>query len=266
MAGLAGLLVACSPTSDSGQCASDAECPARGQVCDTAIAECVQAELDDATTAEGTPPTDFTAMPVPFFRGRLCTAETLRVVAGGKLPLVYQPCLHPCMSNAEVKFNHQWECLVGTCEATPAVWAVADGNECPAEAFGRFDPALCDYSQVGVSTQMGPIVLDQGGLETFIDFELPYLTNEDVAEIAAFEALGPGNRAEASTEACLAECEGDMKYEPCLMDCFNLARIVAYPRQDERVVRIGIAESYPVPPEDCAAEPDRCECVDVGFQ
>jgi len=258
-------LLSCTPTQAAGQCVDDDECTARGQVCDAEVAECVIAELDDATTTDE-PPANFTALPVPFFRGRLCTAAGLEVVASAKLPLVYQPCLHPCMSNVEVDFNHQWECEVGTCEATPAVWAVVDGNDCPAEAFGRFDPGLCDYAIASASTQMGPIVLDEGGLETFIDFEIPYLTNEDVAAIASFQSLGPGNRAAESSPACLAECEGDMKYEPCLMDCFNLARIVQYPRQEERMVRIGIHDSYPVPTEDCLAEPERCECVDIGFE
>ena len=148
-------LAACTPSDDQGQCVDDEDCPGRGLVCQTTLNECEPKEQDYSTTAEPMPSGTFTDKAIPFFRGRVCSAKDQQILAGAPVPVTVQPCIHPCIEPGAHVFQHEWECQASVCQARTVFWVEGDGTDCPAEAWGEFDEALCDYSKVSISSSLG---------------------------------------------------------------------------------------------------------------
>lgn len=263
---LAGIsLAACTPSDDQGQCVEDADCQGRGLVCQTTLNECVEREQDYSTTAEPTPASTFTDKAIPFFRGRVCTAKDQAILAGAPVPVTLQPCLHPCIEPGAHVFQHEWDCQAAVCSARTVFWVEGDGTNCPAEAWGEFDQALCDYSKVSISSSLGTIELDGQPLEALLTYEIPFLTNIDVQNIADYRAMDRAGKMSAASDACLERCNGVSDYENCLQSCFNRETVFAYVQQPNRSIDINLANANPSPPDDCNADPAACDCIEIGF-
>ncbi|HWB75337.1 MAG TPA: hypothetical protein VG755_10280 [Nannocystaceae bacterium] len=235
MTGLvAGLVLAgapaCAPTVDPG-CSADSNCE-RGEMCDLMVGECVDIVVDTSST-ETPAPGSFNGKPVPFFRGNVCTVHDVQT--GAAIPVVLDPCLHPCIATNSHHYQHYYNCLGTHCEAWATMFYDADATACPAEAFGKFDAAQCVYGnavelKITVTVQDEPV---SGSLE----LEVPFLSNADAA------SLSPG-------------------YDS---DALNAA-IEHYPQEPNRIVGgmpITLSTSSPAPPASCAG--GACPCYQVGF-
>ena len=97
------------------------------------------------TTAEPSPPVAFQDKAIPFFRGRICSAPMQEVQTGSPIPVTFQPCLHPCISTNEYQFHNQYYCSGGTCDGFSVFWSIGSSENCPADAWGEFDPSMCVY-------------------------------------------------------------------------------------------------------------------------
>lgn len=233
---LAGLWVgACAPRAESGGCDEDLPCTARGQVCDLETNDCVAAEVD-TSAAESPAPASFTDKVIAFHRGEVCLP--LEVKSGERMPLLMRPCLHPCVTVGSYQFKHSFECRGSHCDAQAFMWVTGSSaaEGCPADAFAAFDPALCQYGtevelQLATETSSGPISGD-------MLLELPFLTNEDAAMLAA-------DPDDAETTERLVQ---------------------QYPQQQNRIPdgrAISILPGNPVPPATCVD--GGCSCYPIGF-
>jgi len=226
---------ACAPRVDDSGCSEDDPCTTRGQVCDLEANACVAA-LVDTSTAESPAPTSFTDKVIAFHRGEVCLPHEVK--SGEQMPLLMRPCLHPCVVASSYEFKHSFECRGSHCTAEAFMWIVGSSapTGCPAEAFAAFDPALCQYStmtelKVATETSNGPISGD-------MLLELPFLTNEDAATLAA----------DPNDEETVA------------------ALVQQYPQQHNRIPddrAISILPGNPAPPASCAA--GACPCYPIGF-
>ena len=225
----------CFPGGASGQCEVDEDCTGRGQVCDPVDSVCVDRTFDPTTT-EQPAPSDFSGKPVPFFRGRVCSVT--EVASGDAIPVHIEPCLHPCVSVQSYTFKHFFECIGASCSAWIVAWVDADGAGCPPDAFSTFPSTQCVYDvtmDLAIDTNLasGPIVGN-------MTLEMPFLTNEDMAALAAMGDFSP--------------------------DAAK-ARIFQYPQERDRLVPPGglirITEGGPTAPANC--DGGACPCFDVGF-
>ncbi len=226
---------ACAPRAEQGGCDDDSQCPTRGQVCDLETNDCVAAQVDTSST-ESPAPGSFTDKVIAFHRGEICLP--LEVESGKSVPVLMRPCLHPCVSVSSFQFKHTFECRGSRCEAEALMWLVGDSaaTGCPENAFGSFDTGQCQYGtevefQLATETSSGPI-------SGTMLLEVPYLTNEDAATIAA-----DPNDAEGTT-----------------------ALIEQYPQQTNRIPdgrAISILPGNPAPPDTCAN--GGCPCYPIGF-
>lgn len=221
---------ACAPSVDPG-CSADSNC-GRGEMCDLSIGECVDVEaMTDST--ENPAPASFTGKPVPFFRGNVCTVHDVQT--GAAIPVHLDPCLHPCVATNSHHFQHYYNCVGTHCEAWATMFYDADATACPADAFSKFDPAMCVYGSavdltITVTVQDEPV---SGSLE----LEVPFISNADAAMLA------PNYESAALVEA-----------------------IEQYPQEMGRIVGgmpITLSPSSPAPPASCAA--GACPCYQVGF-
>lgn len=229
------LLSACFPPGASGQCEVDEDCTGRGQVCDTVDSVCIDRDFDPTTT-ESPAASTFSGKPVPFFRGKVCTVP--EVASGEKIPVHVSPCLHPCLSVQSYSFKHFFECVGSSCSAWIVAWVVADGQNCPADAFSEFAASQCAYP-----TEMNLAIdtnLESGPIAGNMTLEMPFLTNADMAALVASGSVS----VDAAKE-----------------------RIFQYPQDSNRLVPPGglirITQGGPVPPADCTG--GNCPCYDVGF-
>lgn len=226
---------ACAPRASQGGCDEDDPCLGRGQVCDLETNDCVAAELDTSATASPTP-ASFVDEIIPFHRGEVCLPHEVR--SGERMPLLLRPCLHPCVTVSSYEFKHAFECRGSHCEAQAFMWMTASSAAagCPADAFGSFDASLCQYGtqvELGLSTETssGPISGD-------MLLEIPFLTNEDAATLAA----DPSD--EETVDALVQQ----------------------YPQQQSRIPdgrAISILPGNPAPPETCVD--GGCPCYPIGF-
>lgn len=225
--------LACKPSVDVG-CELDADCE-RGEMCELASAACID-RIVDTTSTESPAPASFTAKPVPFFRGRVCTVHDVQ--AGAKIPVRLDPCFHPCLASGTHHFKHYFSCLGKRCEAWATMYVDADSvaDGCPADAFGQFDPAMCVYNHaidlaVEVKVRGEPVI-------GTVALEVPFLSNADAAEIA-----------------------------PRFDDAeFINSKIDYYPQDPTRLVGgmpINLGSASPVPPASCAD--GACPCYDIGL-
>jgi hypothetical protein len=230
--GLAASVGACGPNAESAECNEDKPC-GRGEVCDLEVDECVPAEVD-ITSTETPAPADFTAKPVPFFRGKVCTVHDVK--SGAAIPVRLDPCFHPCITSNTFHHKHYYSCVGTHCEAWAMMYVEANGTACPADAFGAFDKALCVYDKPVDLTIA--VTVDDEPVQGSLYLEVPFLNNADTAAIAAdFENT----------------------------DLIN-AKINQYPQDEGRRVgpmEINLSAASPAPPAKC--EGDACPCYEVGF-
>ena len=271
LAGLvAGVALGCTPEDEQGQCVEDADCTSRGQVCQTTTSVCEERPADYSTTAEPSPATgNFTNKVIPFFRGRVCTAPGGQILAGAPIPVSLQPCIHPCLTPTSYRVQHDWKCEAASCQARTYFWVVADGNACPEEAWTDFDPSICQYPTFEngnpVESSLGTVELDGQPLEAGMQYEIPFFTNIDIANVAAYSDLGRDGLVSGASSSCLEACDGSSTYESCLKNCFAKETAFQYTQQQDRVFGINLANTNPTPPPNCSDDPSACECFDIGF-
>lgn len=235
---LGALLSSCLPPGESGQCQTDEECTGRGQVCDVENSICIDTEWD-ASSTENPAPQSFTNKVIPFFRGQVCTTPNVR--AGSEFPVQMTPCFHPCITVNSFKFKHFFECTGSVCNAWAVLWVVGDGDACPADAFSEFDTGQCNFLDPPIEFTV-KTTLDTGPIIGSMAFEIPFLTNVDMASLA------PTGTEDPSVDA--------MK-----------ARIFQYPQDPSRLVNNGmplsLLDNHPLPPASCAD--GGCECFNIGY-
>ena len=261
---LSGALAACIPPGETGQCTVDEDCTARGTVCDTVTSTCIPVDKDYNTTAEPSPPVAFQDKAIPFFRGRICSAPMQEVQTGSAIPVTFQPCLHPCISANEYQFHNQYYCSGGTCDGFSVFWSVGSSENCPADAWGEFDPSMCVYD-ITSNTSIGPLAINGDPIQGFLSYEIPYLTNLDIAAIAEYKGRSLQDKRATATDACVAQCSSSENEDGCLFGCYAKDFVDKYPQQANRVKYFNIGNSSPVPPANCTDDVAACECYDVGF-
>jgi hypothetical protein len=238
---LAGALVAglwagaCTPRAETGGCDEDEPCTGRGQVCDLEANACVAAEVD-TSAAERPAPASFTSKVIAFHRGEVCLPH--EVQSGERMPLRMRPCLHPCVTVTSYEYKHSFQCRGSHCEAVALMWVEGSSaaTGCPEDAFAAFDASLCQYGtevelMLATETSNGPISGD-------MLIEVPFLTNEDAAAIAA---------------------------DPSDADAIE-ALVQQYPQQQSRIPdgrAVSILPGHPAPPASCAD--GACPCYSIGF-
>jgi hypothetical protein len=232
---LAGLWVgACTPRAESG-CDEEDPCTGRGEVCDLEVSECVDAVVDTSAT-ESPAPASFTDKTIAFHRGEVCLP--LEVTSGERMPLLMRPCLHPCVTVTSYQYKHSFSCRGSHCDAQAFMWMQASSaaTGCPEDAFGAFDASMCQYGtevELVLSTETS-----NGPISGYMLLELPFLTNEDAATLAA-------------------DPEDDETIEGLVQQ---------YPQQDNRIPdgrAISILPGNPAPPTTCAG--GACPCYPIGF-
>ncbi len=225
----------CAPAVESGECSAGAPCP-RGSECN--LDEAICEDLDHPTAATETPSeANFTNKDIPFFRGRVCTVTESQ--AGASFPVWVNPCLHPCLDVSRFEFKHSWTCTGSTCEAYAAVWMNVDGAACPEDAFGEFAASECNYS-TPINFEIAPVYGDGSPVQGSMTFEMPFLSNEDAAAIAAA----------SGSQGVIEE------------------RLQQYPQDPARIVGggpISILDSSAAPPENCGEDGSACDCFEIGF-
>lgn len=229
------LASSCGPAVDSGECSEGSPCP-RGEMCnlDEAICELIDLPTD---ATESPAPASFTGKLFPFFRGQVCTVT--ETAAGESFPVYMNPCVHPCLEVSRFEFKHSWNCTGSDCSAYAVMWMTADGNACPEDAFGAFAANQCQYT-TPINLTIDPTYGDGSPVQGSMEFEIPFLSNEDASVIAA-------------SNGDLATIE---------------SRMQQYAQDPARIVGgapISILSSNPAPPADCGADGSGCDCFDIGF-
>lgn len=228
-------LGACAPQAQQGGCDEDTPCGGRGQVCDLETNDCVAAEID-ASTAENPAPASFSDKVIAFHRGEICLPHEVK--SGESISVVVRQCLHACVVASSYEFKHSFECRGSRCEAEVLTWTVGSSaaTGCPPDAFSSFDGAQCQYAneiefQLATETSSGPI-------SGTMLLEIPFLTNEDAATIAA---------------------------DPADTDTVD-ALVLQYPQMTNRIPdgrEISILPGNPAPPASC--RDGACPCYPIGF-
>lgn len=196
-------------------------------------------------STEDPAPSNFSNKQVPFHRGEVCLVH--EVQAGQPIPVLMNPCLHPCMAMSSFKFKHSWSCVGSSCDAWGALWMVVSGDSCPADAFGDFDKSQCTYP-TPVEFQINASYEEDRPVEGMMRFEVPFLSNEDAASTWGLvsDDSNPGSEDTAAIQS----------------------KINQYPENDARVpggMSISLLANNPAPPESCGAQGENCDCFDVGF-
>lgn len=226
-----GVLAACAPAEDAGECNSARPCTARGEVCDDSIKQCVAQDLDVDATAE-TGPASFSDVTLPFFRGKVCMPTAVQ--PGDAVPVKVSPCVHPCVTGGGFTYKKQYTCAGSACESLVITYFNgASGNGCPADVFGRFDKGQCVYTDI--KAEAGPFILDAGPVTGNASVEIPFFTNEDARAIKGGASVA---------------------------DVWELAK--QYPQDAERVWKVSVNPGNSPAPADCSDE-SKCECREVGF-
>jgi hypothetical protein len=222
----------CAPAADQGDCTADSDCEGRGEICDVEAAECIAGPVD--TTSTGTATSTFTGVPVPFHRGTVCYAESVK--AGETIPVTLIPCLNPCLTVSQHFHSNYYSCFGSSCDAWAFVYFLADGVDCTPDAFGSFDRTTCDVTNA-VDLSIKSTINETDPVLGTMTLEVPFLTNDDVQVIHA-----------ANRDIDLMK----MKVEQ-------------YPSQDNRVAgEISLRTDNPAPPAMCNGA-ENCTCKDIGF-
>jgi len=226
---------ACAPEANPGECSSTRPCTARGEVCDVAARECVDAEVNVDQTADADADGAFGPLALPFFRGEVCVATAVK--PGEAIPMSLSPCVHPCVTAAAYKVKHMFSCAGSSCEGAMLMWIEdAAGSACPADVFARFNASQCTYPFTA-GAKLGPVTLDSGPVQGSIAVEVPFLSNADAARIAAGSSTAE-----------------------------NWGMIKAYPADEARSFTVTLNPSNPSAPEGCLdANKSACSCRSVGL-
>ncbi len=185
-------------------------------------------------TSPGDPDGDPGPTTVPFFRGRACVPKEVK--PGQALPIRLEACLHPCLKTNAFSMRHAYRCPGGACEAAATIYyRDVVGSECPSDVFAKFDPKLCAYKPV-LDLKAGPLLLGDVPFEGDAPVVIPYLSNEQMAEI--------DDGADSSAEIW--------------------ARIDANTQETSRIFEVQISPDAADAPDLCD-DPDLCECREVGF-
>ena len=161
---------------------------------------------------------ELTTFVLPFFRGEVCTADTLR--PGDMLPISWNPCVHPCIDPQKYGWRYLVRCDGGVgCEiAFIQYYREATGSNCPSDVFAKFNPEGCKY--------IGPHIGLSEGLKSFgypdDQLVVPFLTNDDATAIS----MG-----EPSAEVW--------------------ARIDGHTQSADRYFPLSVSDQNPAPPEKC---------------
>ncbi len=232
-----GAMISCLPPGESGQCLVDEDCTGRGQICDSTNSVCVDTTYD-ATSTENPAPGTFSNKVIPFFRGQVCTTPSVR--SGSTFPVTMTPCFHSCIDVQSFKFKHFFECTGAACDLWALMWVVANGTACPADAFGEFDASTCSFDPA-ISFEV-VTTLDTGPIIGNMMFEIPFITNADMAQLAPTGTENPA--------------VNDIK-----------ARMFQYPRDPSRLVNggmpISLLDQNDLPPASC--EDNACTCFNIGY-
>jgi hypothetical protein len=119
------------------------------------------------------------------------------------------------------------------------MWVTAAGTGCPADAFGQFDRAQCQYPQ-NVEFTIEPKFGDGKAIEGQMRLEIPFVSNADIGQIAA-DAENNDLR-----EEIIHKYPEDLGRVPGGMD-------------------ISLLNGNPEPPATCGATGEMCDCFDIGF-
>jgi len=223
----------CAPAADQGECRIDSDCEGRGEICDVEASACIDGPLDTSSTGTATP--TLTGVPVPFHRGTVCFAESVQ--AGAPVPVSLVPCLHPCLTAGSHFHSNYYSCYGSSCDAWAFVYFIADGVDCPADAFGSFPRNMCDFTTPAIDLSIGTTINDGEPVLGTMTLEVPFLTNEDVQVI---DAAGRDT------------------------DLMNM-KIGQYATQDNRIAgEISLLAGNPAPPAMCNGA-ENCTCKDIGF-
>lgn len=234
---IGGMLGACVPEGDSGECSEFSPCPGRGKVCNLMTQTCEIADVDVDATAEGDAPADFSNVPLPFFRGKVCVGTNVK--PGETVPVKISPCVHPCVAAGGYSFKKQYSCSGSNCEAlTLLYYPSASGTGCPADTFGKFDRSQCVYTDYNVSA--GPFSISTGPVSGLASVEIPFLTNDDIATLLPLEDM----------------------VDQRVAKTWELAKM--YPLDEDRVFSITMNNANPGAPADCVDE-SKCSCREIGF-
>jgi hypothetical protein len=226
----------------------------------------MDSDADYTRTDDDNPAASFDGKPIPFFRGRVCTAMGAKVQAGTAIPLTFHPCLHPCMAGGNNYFQHQWSCLSGLCSAMSVFYTTGSGQDCPADAWGQFPKDQCVYD-VEMSSKLGPVELDGTPVEGVLRLEIPFLTNSDLLRIVDYKNMSLGQQEGGASPECVDTCDGKAGDDKsvCLENCLIKELAYQYIETEERVIPFEMAGDYPTPPDTCEGDNPECECFDIGF-
>jgi len=175
---------------------------------------------------------DLSTFVLPFFRGEVCYADTLR--PGDGLPISWNPCVHPCIDPKKTGWRYMVRCTGGVgCEiAFLQYYREATGSNCPSDVFARFPEAGCKY--------IGPHFGLSEGLKSFgyPDDKLlvPFITNEDATAVNALEPSA---------------------------DVWT--RIDGHAQSADRYIPLSVSEDNPAPPTQCGPGVAGCTCKQIGF-
>lgn len=217
---------------DGGECSAGAACPTRGEACDDTTKTCEPQMLDVDGTGPSPAPAAFVDT-LPFFRGTVCAATNIQ--PGDKIPVKIEMCVDPCITQKGHKFKSQYRCNGSNCEAALVAYLPdVEGKDCPADALGKFPKANCQF--ITIEASAGPLSVQSSGAITGTGtLELPFLTNEDVKEIAATDNF-------------------DKVWQ----------LIYKYPQDSSRVFQLSMNASNPKAPANCD-DPSLCNCKEIGF-
>ena len=225
-------IAGCAPTEGSSECAQGKPCETRGEACDESINECVPQDLDVDATGPVPAPASFSGVALPFFRGKVCMPTAVK--PGDTIPVKLSMCINPCISAGSYTFKKQYKCTGSYCDsAVLEYYGKASGAGCQQDTFGQFDAAQCVYTDIKASA--GPFVINGNAVTGNAKVEIPFLTNEDAAQI----------RDGASTDTVWA-------------------LINQYPQDPERVFDISMSGSNAAAPGDCVDE-SKCVCKTIGL-
>ncbi len=166
---------------------------------------------------------------LPFFRGRVCASDSLQ--PGDAVAVSVSTCVHPCLTVETFKQKWVYRCE-GECEVALVFYhPEVTGAACPADVFGAFNPAICDF--VG-PTQVSLAVPETMGPASLL---LPFMSNDDVAAILGGDDTGPA----------------------------VWARIDAHTQAPGRRVPLDFAAGNAAAPMACGEGMAGCTCVDIGL-
>ncbi len=243
--------LACIPPAELAECAEDVDCAGyRGGYCDTEAGECA-VESSDHPNLESRPVASFSGVQTTFFRGNVCVPKGDVSQTGSSYSMNMIPALHRCITVDEVHPTRSFTgCQGGLCDTIVYYSMTVSGDDCPNDAFGKFDTSVGDTAYDGPrrSITINPVKVDGEFREALNSIEIPFLPNTDAQTI---NGLNDGDRNTAIKRLALS-----------------------YAAEDDRVLSIEIQDAHPLaacgpfdpdqPAEGTPDDPD-CSCYPVGF-